>query len=132
MTETAKVFYEENNLQDMNAYGLNFTENDLEKIKSIQNVKNAERKSSITATTDNDNTLLLNIIETNKISKFYVIDGEGFSNKDGIWLDNFYAIENNIKVGDRWSCSCCLSALPKSVGAMLMPSNPSPGKARLV
>lgn len=100
MTETAKVFYEENNLQDMNAYGLNFTENDLEKIKSIKNVKNAERKSSITATTDNDNTLLLNIIETNEISKFYVIDGEGFSNKDGIWLDNFYAIENNIKVGD--------------------------------
>lgn len=100
MTETAKVFYEENNLQDMNAYGLNFTENDLEKIKSIKNVKNAERKSSITATTDNDNTLLLNIIETNEISKFYVIDGEGFSNKDGIWLDNFYAIENNIKIGD--------------------------------
>lgn len=100
MTETAKVFYEENNLQDMNVYGINFTESDLEKIKSIKNVKNAERKSSITATTDNDNTLLLNVIETNEISKFYVIDGEGFSNKDGIWLDNFYAIENNIKVGD--------------------------------
>lgn len=100
MTETAKVFYEENNLQDMNVYGINFTESDLEKIKSIKNVKNAERKSSITATTDNDNTLLLNVIETNEISKFYVIDGEGFSNKDGIWLDNFYAEENNIKVGD--------------------------------
>lgn len=100
MTETAKVFYEENNLQDMNVYGINFTESDLEKIKSIKNVKNAERKSSITATTDNDNTLLLNIIETNEISKFYVIDGDGFSNKDGVWLDNFYAIENNIKVGD--------------------------------
>lgn len=100
MTETAKVFYEENNLQDMNVYGINFNESDLEKIKSIKNVKNAERKSSITATTDNDNTLLLNVIETNEISKFYVIDGEAFSNKDGIWLDNFYAIENNIKVGD--------------------------------
>lgn len=100
MTETAKVFYEENNLQDMNVYGINFTESDLEKIKSIKNVKNAERKSSITATTDNDNTLLLNVIETNEISKFYVIDGEAFNNKDGIWLDNFYAEENNIKVGD--------------------------------
>lgn len=100
MTETAKVFYEENNLQDMNVYGINFTESVLEKIKSIKNIKNAERKSSITATTDNDNTLLLNVIETNEISKFYVIDGEGFSNKDGVWLDNFYAIENNIKVGD--------------------------------
>ncbi len=100
MSETANVFYEENNLQDMNVYGINFSDSDLEKVKSIKNVKNAERKSSITATSDNDNTLLLNVIETNEISKFYVVDGEGFSNKDGVWLDNFYAEENNIKVGD--------------------------------
>ena len=100
MSETADVFYKENNLQDMNVYGINFSNSDLEKVKSIKNVKNAERKSSITATSDNDNTLLLNVIETNEISKFYVVDGEGFSNKDGVWLDNFYAKENNIKVGD--------------------------------
>lgn len=100
MSETASVFYEENNLQDMNVYGINFSDSDLEKVKSIKNVKNAERKSSITATSDNDNTLLLNVIETNEISKFYVVDGEDFSNKDGVWLDNFYAEENNIKVGD--------------------------------
>ena len=43
---------------------------------------------------------MLNVIETNEITKFYVVDGEGFSNKDGVWLDNFYAEENNIKVGD--------------------------------
>lgn len=100
MSETADVFYRENNLQDMNVYGITFSNSDLEKVKSIKNVKNAERKSSITATSDNDNTLLLNVIETNEISKFYVVDGEGFSNKDGVWLDNFYAKENNIKVGD--------------------------------
>lgn len=100
MSETASVFYKVNNLQDMNVYGINFSDSDLEKVKSIKNVKNAERKSSITATSDNDNTLLLNVIETNEISKFYVVDGEGFSNKDGVWLDNFYTEENNIKVGD--------------------------------
>ena len=50
MSETANVFYEENNLQDMNVYGINFSDSDLEKVKSIKNVKNAERKSSITAT----------------------------------------------------------------------------------
>lgn len=96
MSETASVFYKVNNLQNMNVYGINFSDSDLEKVKSIKNVKNAERKS----TSDNDNTLLLNVIETNEISKFYVVDGEGFSNKDGVWLDNFYAEENNIKVGD--------------------------------
>ena len=101
MTETADKFYSENNLQDLNLIGENFTKTDLENIKNINNVKDAERKLSITGTTDNDKTLLLNFIESNNISKFYIIDGEKFdANKSGVWLDNFYAIENNIKPGD--------------------------------
>ena len=101
MTETADKFYSENNLFDLNLIGSNFTKDDLDNIKKIDNVKDAERKLSITATTDNDKTLLLNVIESNNISKFYIVDGEEFdANKSGVWLDNFYAIENNIKVGD--------------------------------
>lgn len=101
MKETADKFYSENNLQDLNVMGLNFTEDDLESIKNMPNVKDAERKLSITATTDNDKTLLLNVIESNNIAKFYVLDGEQFdSTKSGVWLDDFYATENNIKVGD--------------------------------
>ncbi len=101
MTETANKFYSENNLQDLNIIGPGFTKDDLNNIKAIDNVKDAERKLSITGTTDNDKTLLLNFIESNNISKFYVLDGEGFDySKSGVWLDNFYAKENNIKVGD--------------------------------
>ena len=101
MTETADKFYSENNLQDLNVIGTNFTDEDLKTIKSIDNVKDAERKLSVTGTTDNDKTLLINFIESNNISKFYALDGEDFdANKSGVWLDNFYAIENNIKVGD--------------------------------
>lgn len=101
MTETANKFYSENNLHDLNVIGANFTNEDLETIKNINNIKDAERKLSVTATTDNDKTLLLNFIESNNISKFYIIDGEEFdANKSGVWLDNFYAKENNIKVGD--------------------------------
>ena len=101
MKETADKFYSENNLHDLNVIGAGFTTDDLENIKKMDNVKDAERKLSITGITDNDKTLLLSFIESNNISKFYLIDGEGFdSNKSGVWLDNFYAIENNIKVGD--------------------------------
>ena len=101
MKKTADKFYFENNLQDLNVIGANFTKDDLEKIKNIDNVKDAERKLSVTGTTDNDKTLLINFIESNNISKFYIIEGEEFdSNKSGVWLDNYYAIENNIKVGD--------------------------------
>ena len=101
MKKTSNKFYTENNLQDLNLLGENFTKKDLDLIKSIDNVKDAERKLSITALTDKDKTLLLNIIESNNISKFYIVDGIKFNpNRHGIYLDEFYAKENNIKVGD--------------------------------
>ena len=101
MKNTREVFYTDNNIFDLNVMTLDVTDNDLEIVKNIDNVKDAERKLSTVGLTDNDNTLLLNFIESNNISKFYVVDGEGFD-KDtrGVWLDNFYAIENDIEVGD--------------------------------
>ncbi|MBQ3475786.1 MAG: ABC transporter permease [Bacilli bacterium] len=100
MTKTANKFYSENNLQDLNVMGY-LNHDDLNEIKKIDNVNDAELKLSVNATTDNDKILLLNFIESNNISKFYVIDGEKFDyNKSGIWLDNFYCKENNIEVGD--------------------------------
>ena len=99
MTKSADKFYTENNLQDLNVMGL-LTREDLNNIKEINNVKDAELKLSITATTNEDKTLLLNFVESNNISKFYIFEGEEFKNGPGIWLDRFYALENNIKVGD--------------------------------
>ena len=99
MTKSADKFYTENNLQDLNVMGL-LTREDLNNIKEINNVKDAELKLSITATTNEDKTLLLNFVESNNISKFYIFEGEDFKNGPGIWLDRFYALENDIKVGD--------------------------------
>ena len=101
MQETGEIFYTENNLQDLNLVGTNFTKEDLDNVKKINNIKDAERKLSVTGLTDNDKTLLINFIESNNISKFYVVDGIPFDvNKKGVWLDQFYANENNIEVGD--------------------------------
>ena len=101
MQNTADTFYKENNLQDLNLIGENFTDGDLEILKDIDNIKNVERKLSVTGLTDNDKTLLINFIESNNISKFYIVEGQKFDkNKSGVWLDNFYAKENDIKVGD--------------------------------
>ena len=99
MQKTADKFYSENNLQDLNVMGL-LNHDDLKDIKNIKNVKDAELKLSLTATTDEDKTLLLNCIESNNISKFYIYEGDKFDNKSGVWLDYFYSQENNIKVGD--------------------------------
>ena len=47
-----------------------------------------------------DRTLQVNFIESNEISKFYVVDGKGFSKDEkGVWLDEYYANKNNLKVG---------------------------------
>ena len=100
MTNTANKFYTENNLQDLNLVGKNFTTSDIDMLKDMDNINDAERKLSLTGTTDNEKTLLLNFIESNNISKFYIIDGDKFDNKDGVWLDEKYAKENKIKVGD--------------------------------
>ena len=100
MQKTGDKFYSENNIFDLNVIGY-LNHDDLETIKKIDNVQDAELKLSVTATTDQDKILLLNFIESNNISRFYIIDGDEFNpNKSGVWLDNFYAKENNIKVGD--------------------------------
>ena len=106
MTDTANRFYTKNNLPDVNVIGTSFTKDDLSSIKSIDNVVDAERKLTLTMNDakDNDKSYLVNVIEDNNISKFYVKDGTSFDKKkSGVWLDYFYAKENNIKVGDKIS-----------------------------
>ena len=106
MTDTANRFYTKNNLPDVNVIGTSFTKDDLNDIKSIDNVVDAERKLTLTMNDakDNDKSYLVNVIEDNNISKFYVKDGTSFDKeKSGVWLDYFYAKENNIKVGDKIS-----------------------------
>lgn len=103
MTVTANRFYSENNLQDLEVIGKNFTDEDLKQIKEIEHIKNAERKLTVTGIMESseDRTLQVNFIEANNISKFYVKDGKPFG-KDvkGVWLDEYYAKNNNLKVGD--------------------------------
>ncbi len=101
MTVTANKFYEENNLQDLNVLGYSFTSDDLNKLKDINHVKDAERKLTLTASMEKDRVVQINFIESNNISRFYIMDGEKFDvNKKGVWLDNFFAKNNNIKIGD--------------------------------
>ena len=102
MTSAADNFYKNNNIQDLNVMG-NLSDKDLDKIKSLDNVKDAEKKLVVNAIDkdDKDKTYLLSFIDSNNISKFHIMGGEKFDvNKKGAWVDNFYAEKNNLKVGD--------------------------------
>ena len=100
MQKTGDTYYKKYNLFDLETFGENFTKDDLDNIKKIDNVKDAERKLTVRGT-NKDNSVEINFIESNKISKFYIIKGEKFDvNKKGVWIDSDYAKNNNIKLGD--------------------------------
>lgn len=98
-------YYKSNNLQDLWLTGENFNKEDLDKVKNVENVKNAERLLSIRTDLENekekDVQLETIFIESNEISKMYIADGEEFSKeKDGVWFDSYLAKNLNLKVGD--------------------------------
>lgn len=101
MEKSANQFYTEYNLQDLNVVG-KLNNDDVVFIKELDNVNDAEGKLSVNTKmiSDEDITLLTNFISSNAISRFYIVSGEEFSATDGIWIDNFFAIENNLHVGD--------------------------------
>lgn len=103
MQTTGDNFYGDYNLQDLNVLGSSFKSSDLETVKNIDNVNDAELKMVLNMNdADNDTkSYLVSAIESNNISKFYVANGDAFNkDKKGIWIDYFYAKANNLKVGD--------------------------------
>lgn len=120
MRESSKIYYENQNLQDIWLTSENFKVDKLEEIKKIDNVKNVERLLTINANVidserfinpDNnkpisDLVIECNFIETNEINKMYLIEGEEYSkDKTGLWLDYYLAKNIGIKVGDELELS---------------------------
>ena len=103
MEKSADNYYKSNNFQDIWLSGENFSNEDLEKVKNTENVKDAEKMLTINTELENkkDVTLDTNFIESNNISKMYIVDGEEFSkDKKGVWFDNYLAKNLDLKVGD--------------------------------
>ena len=108
-------FYEKNNMQDLWLYGENFSEEDLDKIKALDNVTDVERYLSMQGSVDvknSENSEIENIqAELNfldaeddekNISTMYLRDGEEYSpDKDGVWVGYYFAKARDIQVGDK-------------------------------
>ena len=107
-------FYEKNNLQDLWLYGENFSEEDLDKIKALDNVADVERYLSMQGSVDVKNSesseieniqVELNFLDAEddekNISTMYLRDGEEYSpDKDGVWVGYYFAKARDIQVGD--------------------------------
>jgi len=134
MKESAEVYYKNQNLEDLWVTSENITQEKLNKIKNIDNIKNAERLLTINANVANserftnsdlnkpisDLVLECNFIETNEINKMYVLEGEEYSkNKSGIWLDYYLANKIGIKVGEELELSIEGTSFKEKVVALV-------------
>lgn len=107
-------FYEKNNLEDLWLYSENFTTDDIDTIKALDNVTDVERYLTMPGSVDinsREGSEPLNIqMELNfldgeddvkNISSMYLRDGEEYSpDKDGVWIGYYFAKARGIKVGD--------------------------------
>lgn len=102
MKQSAARFYETCNLQDLDAYG-DLTSSDLEQIRNLDAVNDAEGKYTLLANVENHSghKAELNFISSNNICKLHIVDGEAFSpEKTGLWVDSYYAEKAGIRCGD--------------------------------
>ena len=120
MKESSKIYYEDQNLQDIWLTSENFDEDKIQEIKKIDNVKDVERLITINANVNNperftnpdtnkpisDLLIECNFIETNEINKMYLLEGEAFSKeKEGLWFDYYLAKSLGIDIGDELELS---------------------------
>lgn len=86
-----------------------FTEEEAEKIKTIDGVKEVSRFVSVNAAVYNPDpkaakkTLAITVTENTEVSFFTLISGEKYDPEsvDGIWLSDKYAETNGVKIGDK-------------------------------
>lgn len=105
MQETIDQFYEQTNASDLWITGnLNAEAEDIEKsLQKIKGVKEVEKRLTVNGQdlAKDGGALELSFVEEDRISKSIIKEGREFDHtKDSIWIDYYYAQENDYKVGD--------------------------------
>ncbi len=117
---SSENFYADYNLEDLWLYGEDFSQEDVEAIKDLEDIADAERYLTMAGSvdvksvenSDIDNVQVeLNFLDPKddekNISQIYLRDGEKYtSNKDGVWLGYYFAKARGIEVGDELTFYC--------------------------
>lgn len=98
-------YYEKTQLADAWVNGINITEEMVNEIEDEPYVNCIEKSMTLTVTLVDENEkpdIKLMSMDENKLFKPYIIEGREYDNtsSDGIWLDETFAKERNIKIGD--------------------------------
>lgn len=97
-------YHKECNLSDVWMYGEGFSDDELDTIRNLDFVKDAQLRMSVTGSAPDCDGAQVDIYleRENLVDTPYYISGEPFdpTDTDGIWLANAFARLRNIKVGD--------------------------------
>ena len=97
-------YHKECNLSDVWIYGEGFSDDELDTVRNLDFVKDAQLRMSVTGSAPDCDGAQVDIYleRENLVDTPYYISGEPFdpTDTDGIWLANAFAKLRNIKVGD--------------------------------
>ena len=97
-------YHKECNLSDVWIYGEGFSDDELDTVRNLDFVKDAQLRMSVTGSAPDCDGAQVDIYleRENLVDTPYYISGEPFdpTDTDGIWLANAFARLRNIKVGD--------------------------------
>lgn len=111
-------YYKDTNFADVWLLGPSFSEEDEEKLETLDGVRETERKLVLDAVGKfhNNPKISMHIIRENQISKLYLVNGEDFStDKDGIWIADRFAKAQGLNVGDKMSVTYDGIAIEKKI-----------------
>ncbi len=96
-------YYKENKLPSLWMMGREYSLEDLEQVRSLDEVRAASRRLTmdVETTLSDQPVLRLNVVEDHTLSTPYVIEGDAFdASQKGLWLDSTFALAHNLRIGD--------------------------------
>ncbi|KAF0197739.1 MAG: putative ABC transport system permease protein [Bacillota bacterium] len=103
MEREVNRYYEETDLADIWVISRYFTQDDVDRALALDHVVQAVRRLSIDGIADIPGrpTLRVHLLEEDRISRPYVVEGEIFDlSRKGVWLDASLGAAHNMKIGD--------------------------------
>ena len=104
--ESSAEYFEKTNYKDINITGAEFTDKDIDSLELLDEIDAVDGLLTYQGKTmqDKERPLLISFISSNKVSKFFVMEGEGFTEgSHDVWLEYRFADAMNIHPGDTFN-----------------------------
>ena len=104
-----ETFHEACNVSDLWVYGEDFTQEDLQTVRDLDFVQDAQLRTAIKGTAESVDGLQCDIylMREDLVNRAYLLEGEAFdpTDPDGVWLTEAFASRHDLGVGDSFSMS---------------------------